>query len=313
LAEIERLESEAQKVPARIPITDPQSRVTPNKEGGFAPNYTPLATVDIDSGLIVSADVISNTDEDKHMISAVEDVKASFGLDQVPGELLSDGMMSTGDNLAKCQALGIDLYSTIKLGSEASNPAVREAPSVPVAAADLDRLPMTTTQHKDGSTSTKFNKAAFVYDAARDSYWCPAGKELPYVHQTSQMENGRQRIRYRYKSNATECTGCPLASRCLGTNSTQRQIGHEQHEGLRVRHAAKMSQEASQKKYARRRHAGERPFAMIKGHFGVRSFLTRGQSKVQNEWFWLCSAFNLHRLMSLILSGPDPPKPATTT
>ena len=59
LAEIERLEQADQTVLKSIPITDPESRLLPNKEGGFAPNYTPLATVDVDSGFIVSADVIS--------------------------------------------------------------------------------------------------------------------------------------------------------------------------------------------------------------------------------------------------------------
>ncbi len=38
--------------------------------------------------MVVSAGVISNTDEDKHMLAAVEDVKESFDLDKVPGELL---------------------------------------------------------------------------------------------------------------------------------------------------------------------------------------------------------------------------------
>ncbi|MGY8880740.1 MAG: hypothetical protein ACKVKV_08730 [Dehalococcoidia bacterium] len=32
--------------PAQVPTTDPQSRVMPNKEGGFAPNYTPTALTD---------------------------------------------------------------------------------------------------------------------------------------------------------------------------------------------------------------------------------------------------------------------------
>ena len=74
LAEIERSTDEGQKVPARLPITDPQSRVMPNKEGGFAPNYTPTAAVDVDSGIIVSAGVIANSDEDKQMLSAVAHV-----------------------------------------------------------------------------------------------------------------------------------------------------------------------------------------------------------------------------------------------
>ena len=38
---------------------DLDARVMPNKDGGYAPNYTPLATVDIDSGLIVAADVLN--------------------------------------------------------------------------------------------------------------------------------------------------------------------------------------------------------------------------------------------------------------
>jgi transposase len=307
LAEIERLTGEGEKVPARIPVTDPESRVTPNKEGGFAPNYTPHATVDIDSGMVVSADVISNTDEDKHMLAAVQDVKESFGLDEVPGELLADGMMSTGDNLAKCEEAGIDLYSPIKLGGGPDNPAVREDPRVPVAEADIEGLPTTTTKKKDGTKSTKFNKNAFVYDAEADCYYCPAGKPLAYTNKTSQVENGRKRIRYRYKADVTDCAGCPLAERCLGGKAKSRQVSHEQHEAKRIAHAEKMSSDEAKQKYSRRRHPGERPFAMIKGHFGARRFLTRGRERVRNEWLWLTSAFNLHRLLRLIASDPDPP------
>lgn len=307
LAEIQRLTNEGEKVPARIPITDPQSRVTPNKEGGFAPNYTPYATVDIDSGMVVSAGVISNTDEDKHMLASVEDVKESFGLDEVPGKLLADGMMSTGDNLAKCKEAGIDFYSPIKLGGGADNPAIREDPRVPVAQEDIERLPTTTRKKKDGTKSTTFNKNAFVYDAGADCYYCPAGKSLDYNKKTSEVENGRQRIRFRYQAAQSDCAGCPLAELCLSGNAKQRQIGHEQHEAARIEHAEKMSSDEAKATYSRRRHSGERPFAMIKSHFGVRRFLTRSRERVGNEWLWLTSAFNLHRLLRLIASDPDPP------
>lgn len=312
LAEIDRLESEGEKVPARLPITDPQSRVSPNKEGGFAPNYTPHVTVDVDSGIIVSADVISGTDEDKHLLAAVEDVKESFGLDEAPGEMLADGMMSTGENLAKCVEWGIDLYSPIKLGKSEDNPAIRPDPSEPVAQVDVDRLPTTTTKKKDGTESTKFKKDAFVYDAQADCYWCPAGNAMPYVNKTSQVENGRRRIKYRYKADASDCSRCPLAARCFSGKTKSRQISHEQHEAKRIAHAEKMSRMESQEKYSRRRHPGERPFAMIKGHFGARRFLTRGRERVRDEWQWLCTAFNLHRLLRLLASGPDPPQAATT-
>ncbi len=313
LAELERLQSQGQKLPKRIPITDPQSRVTPNKEGGFAPNYTPLATVDIDSGLIVSADVISHTDEDKHLIAAVQDVKESFGLEEFPGELLADGMMSTGDNLAQCEQLGIDLYSPIQLDAGPGNPAVRDDPSIAVAQSDLDRLPTTTTKQKDGTKTTKFNKNAFIFDAERNCYWCPAGEALPFTDKSSETVNGRQRTRFRFQSDAKTCAGCPLAGRCLGNNSQKREIRHEQHEAARVAHAEKMASDEAQQKYSRRRHPGERPFATIKSQFGVRRFSTRGLSRVCNEWLWLSSAFNLHRLLSLIRSGAGPPAVVPTS
>ena len=192
MAEIEQLESADQRVPARVPITDPQSRITPNKEGGFAPNYTPIATVDIDSGLVVAADVIANTEEDKRMVDAVKDVVESFSLEHAPGELLADGMMCTGENLVECEAMGIDFYSPIKLGAGGNNPAQREDPSQPVSAEDIARLPTTTTKHRDGKKTTRFNKNAFVYDKENDCYWCPSGKPLRYKGSTRETENGRQ-------------------------------------------------------------------------------------------------------------------------
>ena len=313
LAELERLESAGEKVPSRLPVTDPESRVTPNKEGGFAPNYTPHATVDVASGIVVSAGVISGTDEDKHMLGAVEDVKKSFGLDEAPGEMLADGMMSTGENLAACEAAGVDLYSPIKCETQKDNPAIRCDLSEPVAECDVDRLPTTTTRKKDGTRTTKFNKQAFVYDAQRDCYWCPAGKAMPYTNKTSHAENGRRRIKYRYKADASDCASCVLASQCFSSKTKSRQISHEQHESRRLAHAQKMSLEDSKKKYSCRRHPSERPFAMIEGHFGARRFLTRCRERVSNEWTWLCSAFNLHRLLRLITSGADPPGVISTS
>jgi hypothetical protein len=40
LAELDRLQQAGEPRPQRIPLTDPESRITPNKEGGFAPNDT---------------------------------------------------------------------------------------------------------------------------------------------------------------------------------------------------------------------------------------------------------------------------------
>ena len=71
LAELEKFEAADEEPPKRIPLTDPDARISPNKDGGFAPNYTPLAGVDVESGLIVTEDVINHVHEEHHLVEAV--------------------------------------------------------------------------------------------------------------------------------------------------------------------------------------------------------------------------------------------------
>ena len=113
LAEIAKIEAEGKKVPDRLPITDPQCRIAKHKEGGFGTNYNPTATVDADSGLIAAADVISGIDEQNHMHEAVDEVRRDFlnGDTDRNLELLADGLMATGENIAACPEKNIDFYT----------------------------------------------------------------------------------------------------------------------------------------------------------------------------------------------------------
>ena len=52
--------------------------------------------------------------------------------------------------------------------------------------------------------------------------------------------------------------------------------------------------------YARRMHAAETPFGHIKWAMGVRQFLLRGVEKVRIEWLWVCTAYNLKKLLAVI-------------
>lgn len=310
LRELERVEGAGETVPGRIPLSDPESRMTPNKEGGFAPNYTPLATVDVDSGLIASADVIAMTDEDKHLVAAIEDVQEQFGLEEPSPEMLADGMMATGANLAALEERGIVLYSPITIPELTTNPAVRDDPTQPVPEKEWDQLPMKKVTVKK-EKRLQLDKAAFIYDEERNCYWCPQGQALEYERTTSEVRNGVRRIRELYKAAPQACTGCALRERCLQGKGKRRQISREPQEHLRQAHARKMATPEAKEKYARRRHPGERPFAVIKHHFGARRFLLRGLDRVRTEWNWLATAFNLERLMNLIQIRAGPTSPVT--
>ena len=305
LAELERVVQAGETTPKSIPLTDPHSRVTLNKEGGYAPNYTPLATVDVASGMVVSTDVIAMVDEEQYLIPAIEDVQEQFGLESPPADVLADGLMATGANLAALKERGITLYSPVSTPDPKTNPALRDDPTEPVAPEAWDRLPTKKVNFK-GQKGQQLDKAAFVYDEARNCYWCPQGQPLEYKGTTQEITGHRHRFRDRYSANPQACASCPLRKRCVYGKTKQRQISREQYEQVREEHAQRMATDEAKKKYSRRRHVGECPFAIIKHHFGARRFLLRGLNQVRIEWRWLATAFNLQRLMNLIQNRAGP-------
>ena len=297
LAEIERIENEGKKVPERLPITDPESRIAKNKEGGFAPNYNPTATVDADSGLIAACDVIRGIDEQSHLHESIDQVREDFldGDRDREIEVLADGLMATGENIAACDEKHVDLYTP----AGPANPAYREDPREPIAAEKLDALPLRGKCPKRGEADTRtFDKSAFLYDAEADVYYCPMGKSL---ERKSQRQDHRGDERFLYRADKSDCSECPLRAKCFTNSRNQygRRIECGRHEQAKQAHARSMQSQESRAKYARRAAVTERPFAVIKRHFGVREFLVRGLEKVRCEWRLLCIAHNLHRLLCL--------------
>lgn len=308
LAELKRLEQAGENVPERIPLTDPDSRITPNKEGGFAANYTPLATVDVDSGLIVASDVIPHTDEEQHLVAAVKSVETNFGVK--PDEVLTDALNATGANLAALDAIDVTVYSPPRTPDRATNPAVRNDPTQPVPADLYGKLPTRTLKGK----KSQLHKAAFIYVEESDCYFCPQGKPLmPGQTTTDYLKDGTAVKRARYKSNAGDCGECPLKALCLQGAAKRRNISRDQFEANRADLADRMATPEGKEKYALRAAVGERPFAVIKQFFGVRQFLLRGLNRVRTEWNWVTIAFNLKKLIAFIAAraGPAPlSKPA---
>lgn len=307
LAKLAELEATGVKPPKRIPITDPDSRVMPNKEGGFAPNYNPTAMVDVESGMIAECDVLDHMAEEQHLLATLDEVRQDFGVK--PEAVLADGLFETGPNLIALEETDITLYSPPSQTDPAVNPALRDDPSQPVAADKVALLPMHVTRLK--TKAQQFDKVAFVYDPAQDAYWCPNGKRLAYHHTTPNQRRQGLAYRRRYRANAADCAACPLKSRCVQAPALQRSISRDQYESHRERHARHMSKPESQEIYKLRRHAGETPFAWIKQRFGLRQFSMRGLDRVRVEWRWAATAFNLCRLMTLLVghrgrAGPEP-------
>lgn len=305
LSELEKIEDSREKTPERLPITDPESRFGRNKEGGFAPNYTPTATVDVTSGIIVDQTVIAQSNESGELMATIQQVQEDFGLDEPVPDVLADSLMATGENLRDCEQAGVNLYSPVPNTHAGINPAVRDDLSQPVADDQISLLPMKNVT-ANGQKAQRFDKQAFMYDGGQQVYYCPSGKKLVYSSSYETFYSGRKVTRTRYRAHRADCGSCPLASKCLGSQAKFRQIDRGEYQDELDRQKAKMQHADSQAIYAERRHAGEYPFAVIKQFFGLRQFLTRTLSRVQQEWAWAATAFNIQKLMIHLARGPTP-------
>lgn len=267
-----------------VPLTDPDSRVLPNKTGGHAPNYTSVLAVDSDSGMIVDTQVLASNDEASTVLPAVANIQENFGAK--PRQVAADSGFNSGRNLAGLEQQQVEPLMPARQEFR-ENPALRPDPALPVVPEQRDKLPM-NRQLK------VLDKAAFIYDAEKDRYVCPMGQTLDYSHDKPYNRDGAKGTYRIYQCAA--CAGCPLAHKCLPKNATERRISRDEFEASRERMAARMKSEEGKARYKRRSHAAETPFAVFKTVMNFRQFLLRGLEKVKLEQHWISVAYNLKKL-----------------
>lgn len=280
----------------RMPLSDPDSYYAPNKEGGFAPNYTPTAAIEISEGIIVMADVPPGQEEANAIHQVIEETENFIGK---PASMLFDSGFATGTNLKELSDLGIESYSSVP-NSNRANSALRADLTAPVPEEHWADLP---AQKKDGSTLTK---EAFVYDEKNDCYWCPMGKKIAKIREGNRTCRGKTVFVKEFRSSQSDCEKCPLAGRCLLKNAKTRGINRDEFEDYRDSLCERMKDEDALELYSQRAPAIEGVFAHIKHNMGIRQFLHRGMEKVRSEWLWICSAFNITKMLNKIMKSNDP-------
>ena len=273
---------------AQLPKTDTDSRIMPNKDGGFAPNYTAIVTADSECGFIMDVIVITGNAEAEATAAAMDRITEVH--DKAPAELLADGLFSQGPLIEEMAERNIDFYSPLTpTEPQDGNPAKRDDPTQAVPEDQIGEIP------KQGG---KFTKAAFVYDAENDLYYCPAGNKLTPKGSTEQRttSTGLAIETRRYCADPDDCQGCPMKSYC--TDAKSRTVKRDEYADLRDAHASKMQTDEAKEKYRHRMGIGEAPFGFLKGQWGIRQFLLRGLEKVNIEMMWIVTASNLKKMMS---------------
>jgi transposase len=135
---------------------------------------------------------------------------------------------------------------------------------------------------------TYFTRERFAYDAASDTYRCPAGDTL-HRQRTSQTHQNQH-------YGTPGCGSCPLKARCTG--GRRRVIVRSFFED----DIAAMHQRAlSNPTWLRQRRClAEHPFGTLKWMLGVPRFLLRGLRKVRGEWALTVLGYNLKRVINIL-------------
>jgi transposase len=274
----------------KVPVADPEAKVTPNKDGGYAPNYTPLAATDGQCGMIVAAEVVAGNEEGSTLLGTVDAIAGELG--ETPQMVLADAAYGGGANLDGLEQREVDaLIPMNQREGSSDNPAAREDPTRPVARENWPRLPR-------NSRSKTLDRAAFVYRAAEDCYYCPQGHRLAFTRVENKGTTADPRLYRTYQ--CRECPTCPLGNECFGGKGTYRKVSHDAHEPLRRAMDARMASVDEARRYRRRCWIAETPFAVFKTVMQFRQFLLRGLAKVKTEWLWACTAFNAVKMVRAI-------------
>jgi len=273
--------------PVEVPVTDPDSAILPNKDGGHAPNYTPMAAVDSHRGFVVDADVTNEGYESLMTVPTVERIEGNF--EKVPEKILADSAHGTGPNFQQLEKRGVEAYIPAQnYINETNNPVRRDNPTESVSKSDWDKLPR---NHQ----SKKLDKSAFVYDSSKDCYYCPMGRKLQYVGDFVQSRKWGKVHGRRYHCKC--CSDCVLAAECLIGKAKQRSVYHTEFETACQSALKRMLSPEGKKIYSQRKWICETPFAIIKERMKLRQFLLRRLEKVRTEWLWTCTSFNLSKLV----------------
>jgi len=260
--EVQRLEGIAEGLKdmpdGQLSLSDPDARsmATRGKGTGLV-GYNVQTAVDTQVHMIVAHEVINIGNDRAQLSPMAKAAKMVLKVDKL--EAIADRGYFSGDELLACHENGITAI-------------------VP--------RPDTSGNRKKGM----FVKADFIYDAASDTYKCPAGKVLTYRY--TREERGQMQQRYWQN----DCQHCAMKTQC--TTGKERRITRWEHEYLIEAMYARMDETPGLMRT--RRCTVEHPFGTIKAWMGSTHFLTRRLPNVRAEMALNVLAYNIKRMINMI-------------
>ena len=153
-----------------------------------------------------------------------------------------------------------------------------------------------------GSDHRTIPRSAFAYDAATDTYRCPAGATLRRQGRTTTTAAHPLII---YRPRPADCADCPLKTKCCGTAKV-RSVSRPDDGGLRDRTVAYLRTRPARRLVRQRKAWVETVFGDGKERRGLRRARCRGLDAVRIQALLTATAQNIRQLALRRPAGPRP-------
>jgi transposase len=241
---------------------DPDCTKVRSKQG-INSGYNAQIVVDEKNGLIVSNDVVGESNDPGQLSSQVDQAHETLG--KQSETVCADAGYARMEELEKAVNENKDVKVIV--------PSLRQA-------ADIKK--------------EEFDKEYFKYDEENDCYICPAGYRLTKRGYRKTKRGHRYQI-----EQVSYCRNCEHFGKCTKAKEG-RSILRNVNEKLREELEAEYLKEESQEVYKLRQQRVEHPFGHIKRNLGADHFLLRRRDGVRAEMSLLSTCFNLRRMITLI-------------
>ena len=259
---------------------------------GVVQGYNAQALVDSKHQVILSAEAFSSQDHEnlEPMIKGAKENLTVLGKEEnffEGKQLTADSNYHGFDSLTFCQSEGVDAYiPDIQFRKRDER----------FAEQDRFKDGIHGRQHQEKKLEP-FSVEDFKFDADRQVYLCPQGKELT-CHARNQRN--RHRLYDIYHAQPEDCAECPIRARCLSKSTASRRYlsvrVDEPEPNVLDEMKAKIDSPQGKEIYARRLAIVEPVFANICVHKHMNRFTLRSKSKVDVQWRLFAVVHNIGKI-----------------
>jgi transposase len=240
---------------SQLVLTEREAKLMRTARHGHQVAYNAQTVVDAKHKLIVAFD-LTNEGNDQRQLHPMA-VQGKQALDAEHVTAVADAGYSNGEHGQRCEDDGI-----------------------------VAIVPRAATVNPEGRQF--FSRDQFAYDAASDTWRCPAGETLT-CHEVSHTEQKK-------KYWSTACAGCALKPQCTGA-AKRLIVRHFYEDAREAMHQRAMSDPIWM---AHRREMVEHPYGTMKWLMGYPRFLVRGLKKAKAELALGVMSYNLKRVINIL-------------